>query len=387
MIDRAAGVPLVLAMAVSRCLRSGRRGQAAGKLAPGDRVLIVKQSALGDTLLLLPVIKAIRDTIGPEGRIEMIVTPVNEVVASRCPWIDEVHLFHPKSALRDPSSLLGLIRRLRGRGYSQALDFDQWLRSSALLAVMSGALTVSGFRTRGQHRHYAFDRTAEQAKGIHEFRLFTGLARLAGVDTAGIEPYAGFLKRHGVFSVPGPSEPEARNMILFHPGCGSHGWQREWPVEKYARLGEMLVKDTGSSIEVTGHGPHERGLIDGLSREASFVPIDHGSDLTFDGLAARVAGARLVVCGNTGVMHLATGLGVPVVAVHGPTDITKWGPDYDDAEAGPVPGRSAAVKSSLPCSPCLFLGSEYGCGGRPCMESIEVDTVYRACIGLLGSGG
>ncbi|HSG29880.1 MAG TPA: glycosyltransferase family 9 protein, partial [Candidatus Krumholzibacterium sp.] len=356
LIDRAAGVPLLLAVSAARHLRAGRRGVADRKLAPGDSVLVVKQSALGDTLLLLPVIKSIRDTIGPEGRIDMVVTPVNEAVASRCPWLDEVHLFHPSSVLRDPRGLLRLIGRLRRRGYDQALDLDQWLRSSALLAVMSGAMRVTGFRTPGQHRHFAYDRSVLQAKGIHESLLFAELARLAGVDAGRIEPYAGFLKRHGIFAGPGSSAPEARKIILFHPGCGSHGWQREWPVEKYARLGEMLVKSTGADIEVTGHGPHERGLIEDLARAASFIPVDHGSDLTFDGLAARVSGARLVVCGNTGVMHLATGLDVPVVAVHGPTDITKWGPVYGLAEEGSVSGKAVAVKSPIECSPCLFLG-------------------------------
>ena len=85
--------------------------------------------------------------------------------------------------------------------------------------------------------------------------------------------------------------------------------------------------------------------------------------------AAVLARARVMVCGNTGVMHLACAMNVPVVALHGPTDPRKW---------GPVSPSSVCLQSSLPCSPCLYLGFEYACPSNRCMRTIRPEAVITA---------
>jgi len=372
-VDRLAGVPLLLVAGTAR---------GAGTIMPvkpGDRILLIKQSALGDTLLILPVIKALRDVIGSEGRLDMVVTPVNRDVAASCPWLDELFLFNPSSVFRRPGHVLRLIRRLRHRAYAHALDFDQWLRSSALLAALSGARHTAGFRTPGQQRHFAFDATVPQAKDAHEFELFKHLAVQVGVPAESIEPYTGFLTRHRIY---GSTARETRKIVLLHPGCGGHGFQREWPIERYAELGRALVERFGVGIEVSGHGSHEIGLIEEFA--SLFGPgfTNLGGELTFPELAARMTGIDLLVSGNTGVMHLAAGMGVPLVSLHGPTDSTKWGPLYGES---PTAETVRVIQAHVPCSPCLFLGFEYGCAERPCMESISVEEVLEACEDVLAA--
>jgi ADP-heptose:LPS heptosyltransferase len=88
-------------------------------------------------------------------------------------------------------------------------------------------------------------------------------------------------------------------------------------------------------------------------------------------VAGVISKAKLVVCGNTGIMHLACALGVPVVALHGPTNAAKWGPRGD---------KCAAVRSELKCSPCLYLGFEYKCAYNRCMKKITVEEVINAAV-------
>jgi heptosyltransferase-3 len=394
-IDRWAGIPMLLAAAAIRRLarvtfRTGEKSLENHKISPGDRILIIKQSALGDTLLLLPVLKAIQDSVGQAGKVDMLVTPVNSIIAENCRWLDDILLFDPSSIFLRPFDLPRLIRKIRSRRYMFVLDFDQWLRSSALLAAVSGAGTTAGFRTPGQHRHYASDLNVTQVKKRHEYCLFRDLASSCGIDEEAVKPFREFLKDNDLFESATQSIQSKANVmrVLFHPGCGSHGYQREWPATSYASLGSALSSLYNISISISGHGDHETRITGKILEKNDFSALDLSGKLTFPQLAAQVKTADLVVCGNTGIMHLAAGYGTPVVALHGPTDHLKWGPVYDcekDFNAKDE-GPAVIITADIPCSPCLFLGYEYGCDGRACMESIQVETVLAACSAILDRG-
>ena len=85
--------------------------------------------------------------------------------------------------------------------------------------------------------------------------------------------------------------------------------------------------------------------------------------------------ARIVVTNNTGFMHLAVASGAVVIGLHGPTSSVKW---------GPWGTRAASIKSRMPCSPCLYLGFEYGCKTDKCMRQIHVDEVLMQVEKALG---
>ncbi len=394
-IDRWAGIPMLLAAAAMRktiraATHAGPKGTDGHKIRSGDRILIIKQSALGDTLLLLPILKALHGSVGSSGQVDMLVTPVNSIIAENSPWLDDILLFDPSRLSRHPRHLPGLIRKIRSRRYTVVLDFDQWLRSSALLAAVSGGATTAGFRTPGQHRHFAYDLTVTQTEKRHEYCLFKDLASSCGLPAGTVEPFTGFLAENNLFESTAPDTQDRTNgmRVLFHPGCGSHGWQREWPSANYARLGSALSSSYDISIMISGHGDHEIPLARKIIEKGDFNSIDLSGRLTFPQLVAAVKNADLVVCGNTGIMHLAAGYGTPLVALHGPTDHLKWGPDYSCGKVSETqdPGPAVIIPADIPCSPCLFLGYEYGCSGRACMESIQVETVLAACSKILDKG-
>lgn len=370
-LDRWAGIPL---LGLCGSLRSRRAPQ---PLQRGGRLLLIKQSALGDTLLLLPVIKALRQRLGPEGRLDFLCTAVNAAALKGSPWLDECLRFEPGSFMARPWRALGFVRALRARRYDWALDLDQWLRSSALLAVASGATWRGGFNSPGQHKHAAFHACTPNHDQSHEFEQFKAVAALAGSSMDPVEPYGGFLLGLGFLGA-APAPRESPGLVLLHPGTGgARGWQREWPVERYAALGRAL-KAQGWRVGVSGAGPYEAALCDAIAGGMG------GADerVVDGGLASLVTAlcrCDLLVCGNTGVMHLAAGLGRPLLALHGPNPVTKWGPLAPVAAAQQV----QVLASALPCSPCLSLGFEFGCALRPCMESIRVESVLAAAAGLL----
>lgn len=370
-LDRWLGIPLLAFFGL---------GRSRGPVAPlkrGGRVLLIKQSAMGDTLLLLPILKALREALGPDGELDLVCTSVNASVLKGLPWLSRLHRFEPGAFLARPWRLFGFIRGLRARRYDWALDLDQWLRSSALLAVLSGAAWRAGFRTAGQHKHAAFHASVPNGRGSHEFEQFKAVAALAGLDAAAVEPYAGFLLAMGFLGA-AAAPRGARGLVLLHPGTGgARGWQREWPVERFAELGRDL-KAQGYAVGLSGAGPYEAGLCAAIEQGMGGADercIDGG----LASLVQALCRCDLLVCGNTGVMHMAAGLGRPVLALHGPNPADKWGP-LPLAEA---PQRTRVLAAALPCSPCLSLGFEFGCSLRPCMESIRTEAVIAAARGLL----
>ncbi len=387
--DRLAGVPLVLALGAASRLGNLLAGAPARPPAPGDRVLVVKLSALGDTLLLLPVLKALKARVGPAGRVVMVATPVNEAALRGCPWVDDLEVLPLKGLARDPLSLARFALLLRRRRCRVALDFDQWLRLSPLLCFLAGCASRFGFRAEGQHRHALYSAWIRNRRGGHEFEQFAALAGLAGIPREQVESWPGFLETHGLFRGAAAIRPRRRGpLVLIHPGCGSHGWQREWPAERWAELAGRLGREAGARFVVTGMGAHEEALAARVAAQPG-LDVDNraGKDgqAGLEGLASLLRRADLVACGNTGVMHLAVGLGRPLLALHGPTDPVKWGPLGWTPALSPRGGGSCRVlRANLPCSPCLNLGFEYGCAGRACMEAVGVDSALRACLELLG---
>jgi ADP-heptose:LPS heptosyltransferase len=114
-----------------------------------------------------------------------------------------------------------------------------------------------------------------------------------------------------------------QDAAVLHPGASSRS--RQWPPERWAAVARALAL-AGQQVILTG-GASERGLAAGIAREAGL-----GSDAVLAGrttllqLAALVSAATLVVCGDTGIAHLATALGTPSVVLFGPTSPARWGP-------------------------------------------------------------
>jgi heptosyltransferase-3 len=371
LLDRWLGVPLVFVGGLwSRFFGVFVGGQP--DLGRGQRVLVIKLSALGDTLLLLPCLQALKEAVGPQGRVEFLCTSVNQSALEGLPWLDQVHRLAPTDLLLRPAKAWRLIRQLRAKRFQLALDMDQWLRVTPLLALACATQRRAGFRTSGEHRHYLYHASVRQGSDTHESKQFAALLKKAGCQ-APVEDYAGFVARHGLYG----SAPwrRAGRQVLLHPGCGGKGWQREWPEAAWAGLAKALAHD-GYEVRLSGAGARESAMNHRIAQlsEGAAKPLALGSSLA--DLVQALLASRLLVCGNTGVMHLAAGLGVPVEALHGPTDPLKWGPLA-------LKGRAGVLRANLACSPCLKLGFEYGCSARPCMEAIPLNQVQRACATAL----
>lgn len=369
-VDRYAGIPLVWVLGMVRTALPSRRVADAAV----QHVLVIKLAALGDSILLIPALRKLKQAY-PAARVTVLCSRINEVVFRNAPYVDAVIVVDMASLLRNPMRVRSVFPR--SKRYDIAFDFEQWVCLSPLLALLSRAPLLLGFKTPGRHRHFLFDRTVEHMRDRHEIDCFLDLVHAASPTTVIIPD-----DRALSFPLPPEARDEAEKLcskigltgpfIIFHPETPAHGRQRQWPPENYAALGRMIVTERPDiSVLITGTAQDtdsNREIAQMIGASARVLP-----PIPFMAYAAVLARARAMVCGNTGVMHLACALNVPVVALHGPTDPRKW---------GPVSPSSVCLRSSLPCSPCLYLGFEYACPSNRCMRTITPEAVVTALRGI-----
>ncbi|GEK20895.1 glycosyltransferase family 9 protein [Cellulomonas xylanilytica] len=163
----------------------------------------------------------------------------------------------------------------------------------------------------------------------------------------------------------------ASDEILLHPGAASAA--RRWPPERWAALARHLASD-GHPVTLTG-GPDERALCDRILTLAG-PGVRVAGPLSLAALADRVADARLLVCGDTGVAHLATATGTASVLLFGPVPPTWWGPVID-------PDRHVVLWHGDPSR----VGDPHGTVIDPALAAIGTDEVVAAADGLLARSG
>jgi len=326
---------------------------------------------MGDTVLLIPSLRALRKEF-PQARLVALGTNINGEIFKQCSYIDETMVLDIKELLLKPWKIL---RVLRNQNFYVALDFDQWLRLSPILGCLSGAKQRLGFKTAGQSRHHAYTKSIEHQIDRHELNCFLDILKPLGINDADetLEYRIDALsekKAEAVLKESGLDEND--DLIIFHPETPAHGGQRQWPESRYIELGKRITNGNKWKLLVGGtrqDWENNRKMAEAMGPFAFALP-----PVSLKEYAAIIAKARLLVCGNTGVMHLASALGTPLIALHGPTNPVKWGPR----------GKSSVViQSKKECSPCLYLGFEYGCRTNKCMEAIDVDEVASAVTKLI----
>lgn len=310
------------------------------------RILFVRLSALGDVVTGLHLLATLRAR-APSARVGWLVEERFASLLGGHPQIDSLHVFR-----RRLGSLPRLVRALRRQRYDLALDFQGNFKSG-LLARLSGARRVVGLGPPlSREFHGLFVRERVPPPPGH--RLEAGLALL---DAAlGPGPRA-----EGIL----PIRPEPHGGILLHPGTSRFGAFKRWPPDSFALLADRLAERLRAPVLLTA-GPGERPDTEAVA-EKMRIRAQIREPRNLQELGAVLAGARLVVAGDTGPAHMAAILQVPTVVLFGPKDPALFAP----------PGlRVRAVREGVRCSPCDLRF----CPDPVCMTSLGVDRVERAAL-------
>jgi heptosyltransferase-1 len=304
-------------------------------------VLIVRLGAMGDVLHAMPAVAALRSVV-PDARIGWVVEdrwatllcssvyPRFGVRGSQRPLVDAVHAVDTKRWRRNllaketVREVRQTLARIRLAGYEVALDVQGALKS-AVIARLSRAEMRLGFASPRERAATLFYSRTVMAKGSHVVEQNVSLVS----DLLG-KPLA-----PAPFALPEDLAAETwcekelasrkvRRFAILNPGAG---WgAKQWPAERFAEVARALA-DSGLTCLVN-LGPGEQELADEVALLSRGMA--HTIACSIPELVALTRRAAIFVGGDTGPMHLAAALHVPVVALFGPTDPARNGP-FDTA--------------------------------------------------------
>jgi len=335
-------------------------------------ILIVRLKAMGDIVLSLPVVSAMRESF-PHARISYLCRGAYAEALGGDTGIDEV--------LELPEGIVGqisLIMKLRRRRIDLALDLLSSPRS-ALLARLSRARIRIGMDV-GRHNwfyHYVLPRAV--VRGGKRVKVYTLEANIEITRQLGLEYRSrpgkptyeiGFpaaeAERQWAEDYMGNSGMDPSKIVGIAPVATYQS--KSWPAESFAGLARIMVDELGL-CPVVIWGPGERDTAEYIvSRVNGAVMIP---EVGIARLGALIGRLRLLVSLDSGPKHLAVIQGVPTVTLFGPTDPLVWNPSS---------GNHRAVHRSLDCSPCHKLG----CDPNICMTQISPGEVADEVAGLLG---
>jgi ADP-heptose:LPS heptosyltransferase len=159
--------------------------------------------------------------------------------------------------------------------------------------------------------------------------------------------------------------PEMRSkVVVLHPGSGSK--KKAWPLDRFLDLARALQGHLGSKMLVVlgpAEGPDARRAFEGAGPDAPVL----AEGLTLIQLASVMEGCRFFVGNDSGISHLAAALGLPTLAIFGPTDRRVWSPRGE---------KTVVVGRGIHCSPCPQ-ERFFQCKDSECLRGVEVDDVLE----------
>ncbi len=288
---------------------------------------MLRLSALGDIIHTIPAVVAIRRS-QPGFAIGWVVEGPNRDIVEAVAPVDRVFTVDTRrwrqspfriATIRQALSAVRQIRRFGRKGTS--LDF-QGLMKSSLIGRLSKARVRIGFEyaaTREGVSTWFTNRQIVIDRRRHVIEWNMQLAAAIGatpIDPLSVDFSKYSRDRSGALSVLMHNGP-----VVLLPGTGRK--EKQWPTEHFASLARRIVVETGREV-VVGWGPGEESLARDIAGRTGVVRVAPPSDLRE--LAFILGKASCVIGGDTGPLHLAAALKVPVVGLYGPTDPARNGP-------------------------------------------------------------
>lgn len=344
-----------------------------------ERILVIKLADVGDVLTATPALRALRETY-PRARIDLLTTPLAGPAVPR-QLVDQVlvtrrNLVGTPGDLRRALQLLAGLKRARYDALLVLHHLTLWagVAKYRLLAAAAGARIVAGL-DNGKGA-WLTHRVQDQGFGaMHEVAYCLEVARLLGARSS--DPRLAVQRESRDDRVATALLKDSRQpRVAIHPGSGGYSRARRWDPEKWAALADALVRRHKASVILVGTPKDGAGEVAQAMREPV---LDLCGRTTLPQLAAVLANCRLFLGADSGVMHVAAAVAVPVVALFGPSNALAWGPWTPHSP-------SALVRLGPACSPCSYVGHAVGlregCWHRSCMADLPVQTVLATVESL-----
>jgi ADP-heptose:LPS heptosyltransferase len=351
-------------------------------------ILAVKLDHIGDLVTAIPAIRRLRDLF-PGAAFYVLASKAGRSIIESEAGIDgfiEFEFYHARSELGHlaltEDDFQELTRKLKPYNLDLTVDFRMHPDTREVLRYVPARIKA-GYDQGGQFPFLdiALEWETDTSRRHKRTHVSDALLNLVGAIATATNPALNrgtlaVAERRDVWArLPAPVRRLFdKPVAAIHPGVGSAA--RQWPVEHFASLVDLLVEKSGLNIVLIGSSD-ERPLMETL---LSFVVnkdavVSLAGEISLAELPHLLKMCRLYVGNNSGPKHIAAALGVPTIGIHsGVVDATEWGP------LGP---KAFALQRNMYCKPCYILRPEDCPRAMACVRQLEPAMVHQYADGLL----
>jgi ADP-heptose:LPS heptosyltransferase len=336
------------------------------------RIAVFRALQLGDLLVTVPALRALR-AAAPQAEITLVGLPWAASFAARYRgFIDDFLAFPGFPGLPEIEPKLDALpdffRAAQSRRFDLALQMHgSGALSNPLMAAM-GAQRNAGYMPSGGWRPDP-DLFLEWRADEHEALRYLRLLEALGVARRGEHlEFPLCAGDHAQLARDIPELPSPRAYVVVHPGARLPS--RRWPAQRFAQVADALAAE-GWRIVLTGSA-EEKPLVAEVIAAMRTDAINACGRSSLGGLAAMIAGARLMVSNDTGVSHVAAAVGTQSVVISSGADAKRWAP-LDQA-------KHRVLWADMPCRPCAHVVCPIG---HPCALGVTVNAVLEQAHALL----
>lgn len=343
-----------------------------------QRILVVQPTWVGDAVMATPTLRALRQ-LYPNAHITYLLKRYVKPIYNGMPWADRLMTYRTgktdKKAGRQ--QFLGLIARLRKGRFDTAVLLPGSFKS-ALIVKMAGIPRRVGYDRDGRGFLLTDKLLPPRAAGQYIptpiIKYYLGIAQYLGSTERDLTMQ--------LFVTPSEERqakkvldtcgfrPDQRPVILLNPGA-QYGSSKCWPPEYFAELADMLVQNHNAQILISS-APRERDIVDEILRRMNHPALDLArAGLTLGALKSITRRCDLLITNDTGPRHIAAAMGIPLIALFGPTHPEWTDIDYPKERILSVP---------VHCGPCQLKICPLD---HRCMTRLIPQMVYDAAIPFL----
>ncbi len=348
------------------------------RITPAPRRILIKAvNWLGDVVMTLPAMRAIRRAF-PDAHLAVLIKKELASFFDGAQWVDEVIPYSVAGGLGGLNDRRKIVGTVRSRHFDLAVLMPNSFES-ALWVTAAGVPRRAGYSidARGAMLTHKAAPPRDALDG-HQIRYWLAMVR----ETLGIEgdvedlaisadanhlaKMREYLAQHRRHS--------AAPLIAMAPAA-AYGPAKEWPAAKFAAVIDALAERVGAECVLVG-APAERARCEEVAALSSRGALVSAGQTNIGELIALLALASAFVGNDSGCMHLASALGIPTVAIFGSTNPLR---------TGPTKGNSRVIWHRLECSPCLARTCRFG--HYNCLREVEPGEALEALssLGVLAS--
>lgn len=310
-----------------------------------DRILIRATNWVGDVVMTLPALEAVRACF-PQSKITVLAKPWVIPLFKSHPMVDEVlHLGKEKGLFTGLYEILRVIFLIRRQKFDLAILFQNAFEA-AFIAYLADIKYIVGYKT--DHRGFLLSHGLmidNKVLNTHQVEYYLNLIRAIGCDAKSKDPELFVSKEYDESILSFLSEGGvAKDDFLLGLSPGAiYGPAKRWPPDRFAALADMTIERWGAKVIIFG-SQAEKDICANVSGNMIHSSIDLSGKTELGEAMALIKRCNIFVSNDSGLMHIASALNVPLVAIFGSTD---------PLATGPKGSKIKIIRHQVNCSPCL----------------------------------